>query len=148
MIITLVGSFLAYLIATRITKPLRMLIKGAEEISKGNLDHRIETEVGGETKELAETFNQMTENLQQSREKLKEAKKSLEVQVKARTEELRKLNRELEDRVQKRTQELQKRVNELERFHRLTVGREMKMIELKDKIKELKEKIKELKNED
>lgn len=148
-LITLVGSLLAYFIAIKITRPIRLLTRGAEEISKGNLDHRIETEIQEETKELAEAFNQMAENLQQSRERLKEAKKSLEVQVKARTEELRKLNEELEQRVQKRTQELQKRVNELERFHRLTVGREMRMMELKDKIKELKEKLKQARgNED
>jgi len=147
LIITLIGSFLAYLIATKITKPIQVLTQGAEEISKGNLDHRIKTETEGETRELANTFNQMAENLQHSRDKLKEAKKSLEVQVKARTKELRELNEELEERVQKRTQEMQKRVNELERFHRLTVGREMKMMELKDEIKELKKKLKEAKKE-
>lgn len=148
LIITLIGSFLAYLIAAKITKPIQKLTRGAEELSKGNLDHRIKPEAEGETQELAKAFNQMASNLQQSREKLKEAKKTLEVQVKARTKELRRLNRELEERVQKRTQELQKRVNELERFHRLTVGREMKMMELKDKIKELKEKLKETKPND
>jgi len=147
LMITIIGSFLAYLIAIKITKPIRKLTQGAEEISKGNLDHRIKTHTEGETRELANAFNQMAKNLQQSRENLKEAKKSLEVQVKARTKELRNLNQELEERVQKRTQELQKRVNELERFHRLTVGREMKMVELKDKIKELKKKLKEADND-
>ena len=34
--------------------------------------------------------------------------------------------------------ELQKKVDELERFHNLVVGRELKMVELKEKIKELK----------
>lgn len=144
-LITLAGSIMAYLISVRVTKPLRSLTKGAEEIGKGNLDHRIKVDEGGEIKELAKTFNQMAENLQESRERLKDAKESLEVQVKARTKELRELNQKLEDRVQKRTQELRKRVNELERFHRLTVGREMKMIELKDKIKELKEKLEKYK---
>lgn len=151
LVIVLVGSFLAYLIATKITKPIRVLTQGAEEISKGNLNHRIEAETEGEAKELAETFNQMAENLQQSRTKLEQTKESLEDEVEQRTKELKKLNRELEDRVQKRTQELRKRVNELERFHRLTVGREMKMMELKDKIKELKKKLKKAKknnNED
>ena len=37
-------------------------------------------------------------------------------------------------------EKLQQRVNELERFHRLTIYREMKMIELKKEIKELKNK--------
>ena len=37
---------------------------------------------------------------------------------------------------------LRKRNEELEKFHQLSVGREMKMIELKKKIKELEEKLK------
>jgi len=142
-IIILIGSLMAYLIATKITKPIRLLTRGAEEISKGNLSHRIKTKTKGETKELAKTFNQMADNLQKSREKLRETKKVLQIQVKARTKELRRLNQELEDRVRQRTQELQKRVDELERFHRLTIGREMRMIELKKKIKKLKKKLKE-----
>ena len=37
--------------------------------------------------------------------------------------------------------ELKKRVEELERFHKLVVGRELRMIELKKKIKKLEEKL-------
>ncbi len=40
--------------------------------------------------------------------------------------------------------ELKKRLEELEKFHKLTVGRELKMIELKDKIKELEAEIERL----
>jgi PAS domain S-box-containing protein len=38
--------------------------------------------------------------------------------------------------------ELKKRIKELEKFHRLTIGRELKMVELKKSIEELKEKLK------
>jgi hypothetical protein len=41
---------------------------------------------------------------------------------------------------------LQERIKELERFHRLTVGRELRMIELKAKIKELEEENKKLRS--
>lgn len=146
LLIVLVGSGMTFLLATRIIKPIQSLTKGAEEISKGNLDQRIEAKTEGEIKELAETFNRMAENLQQSRQRLEETKKSLEVQVKARTKELRKLNKGLEQRVQERTQELRKRIDELERFHRLAMGRELRMIELKKKIKELEQKLKEEEN--
>jgi len=44
---------------------------------------------------------------------------------------------------QKQTEaELKKRLNELERFESVTIGRELKMIELKNKIKELEEQLK------
>lgn len=53
-------------------------------------------------------------------------------------ERLSKLNEELENKVRERTKELSDRVVELEKFHRLTVGREIRMVELKKKIKKLK----------
>jgi PAS domain S-box-containing protein len=43
----------------------------------------------------------------------------------------------LEDRVQERTAELGKKIADIERLNRLFVGRELKMIELKEKLKEM-----------
>jgi len=60
----------------------------------------------------------------------------------------KKLQEELEQRVQERTKELQERVEELEKFHRLTVGRELRMIELKTEIKGLKEELERYKNQE
>lgn len=54
--------------------------------------------------------------------------------------ELKKLQEELEKKVQERTRDLQEKIEELERFQRLTVGRELKMTELKEEIEQLKEK--------
>lgn len=47
----------------------------------------------------------------------------------------------LEKKVKERTRELQERVEELEKFHRLTVGRELKMVALKNRIRELENKL-------
>jgi len=54
---------------------------------------------------------------------------------------LKNLQKDLERQVEQRTVELQTRVDELERFHELAVGRELKMVELKQKIKELEAKL-------
>jgi len=43
-------------------------------------------------------------------------------------------------KIKKTENELRERVEELEKFHKLTVGRELKMVELKEKIKELETK--------
>lgn len=61
-------------------------------------------------------------------------------------EELQKYREHLEELVKERTEELEKKNVELEKFNRLFVGRELKMIELKKKISELEKQIFELKN--
>lgn len=52
-------------------------------------------------------------------------------------EEVRRLNEELEQRVRERTAELERTNEELHKLNRLFVGRELRMIELKEKIREL-----------
>lgn len=52
--------------------------------------------------------------------------------------DFKKLQKTLEKKVKQRTKELQERIDELEKFHKLAVGRELKMIELKEEIKKLK----------
>ncbi len=57
--------------------------------------------------------------------------------------EIRKLNEELEERVRKRTVELEQRNYELEQMNKAFVGRELRMVQLKDKIKDLEQIISE-----
>ena len=84
----------------------------------------------------------LTELLEKRRE-AEEAQSILEVKVKARTKELEELTKSLDRKVKERTTELQERINQLERFSKLTVGRELKMAELKKEIEELKKEQKD-----
>ena len=49
--------------------------------------------------------------------------------------------KQVEESLQKSHEELQKKVNEMERFHKMAVDRELRMIELKKRIKELEGKV-------
>ena len=90
--------------------------------------------------ELKKLTTGLQKKVEEKTKELEESKAVLEIKVAARTRELKELTKGLEGNVKERTKELQGRVNELERFHNLTVGRELKMIELKKEIKKLKKK--------
>ena len=141
-LVVLLGFFVSIFLAERLVRPFKLFIKGTEEISRGNLDYQLQIKTGDEIEELAEAFNIMVRRLQRSRKELEEAKDVLEIRVKARTRELEEQAEGLDKQVKERTKELQQRIDELERFHKLVVGREMKMLELKKQIKELKAKLK------
>jgi len=57
----------------------------------------------------------------------------------------KKFRQELERQVIERTKELQEKIEELEKINQLTVGRELKMIELKEEIEKLKEELEKYK---
>lgn len=140
ILISILIAPIAFYFSRGVTNPLERLRRSATIIGKGNLQHRIKIKTGDEIEELAGAFNKMAKGLGQSRAALEESRAGLEIKVSARTKELRELNETLEDKVKERTKELRERVNELEKFHRLTLGRELKMIDLKKKIRELEKK--------
>ena len=158
IVLTLFGNIL---MSRSLTKPLRKLLKGTHEIAKGNLDFKIDVGEKDEIGELSVRFNKMTEQLKEAKamlerkvqartsklkkttEALEEARATLEIKVQARTKELEELTKSLEGQVQQRTKELQGKVEQLEKFQKLSVGRELKMIELKKQIEELEVKLRE-----
>lgn len=162
LLLTLSVSAMNFLII-RITGPLSQLREGARIVGGGNLDYKLKIKTRDEIGEVTREFNKMTEKLKESKEKLEEAKgwletkvkertkeleeakATLEIRVEARTRELKELSESLEDKVKERTKELRGRLEELERFHRVSVGRELKMVELKEKIKKLEEELKKYK---
>lgn len=141
LILIILITFL--LLRNTIINPIKQMTLICEEIGKGNLDVKINVKSKTEIGKLVNTFKKMLEDLKKSKISLEEAKAVLEIKVEARTKELKELAEGLEGKVGERTKQLQERVKELERFHELTVGREIKMMEMKEKIKELEKKSKE-----
>jgi nitrate/nitrite-specific signal transduction histidine kinase len=116
-----------------------------------HLGEKIPLPFGRELKELTDGFNTMSVRLrgeidglekrvQERTVELKQVNDLLEQDITERKRaeiELRKLTEELEQWVKERTQELGEKNAELERMNRLFVGREPRMVELKERIKEL-----------
>lgn len=151
-------------ISRDITLPIRKLHKRTEEIIKGNLDYKIGIKSKDEIGQLSRAFDIMTTRLAESHKEIQKNTEELEVKVKDRTAELEKqfiksekqrsaalvllndLNettRNLKSEIYERKNvenELKEKMSVLERFNRLTVDRELKMIELKREINELLEK--------
>jgi CheY-like chemotaxis protein len=89
--------------------------------------------------ELEAAVNERTEELRTALENLQQditERKLAESQREAALEEIRKLNENLEQRIRERTAELIKSLDEYKKLNMVFVGRELKMIELKERIAE------------
>ncbi len=74
----LAGMFAIVYLAFRFTKPIDMLVEGAQQVAKGNLYVSLPAAGSDEIGRLAQTFNQMVERLRENRElqeRLNEAEK-------------------------------------------------------------------------
>ncbi|MCD6410729.1 HAMP domain-containing protein [bacterium] len=139
--VVLMTMFFAVIFTQRIVSPIRELVKVVKRAAAGDLNIRVGVKGNDELAQLGKEFNFMIEQLKKTKDQLEEEKKVLEIKVRARTRELEELAETLDAQVKERTKELQERVNQLERFHKLTIGREMKMIELKKKIRQLEKEL-------
>jgi nitrogen fixation/metabolism regulation signal transduction histidine kinase len=110
-----VALIIGYFIAKNITNSVMKLKNFTDDIGRGKFDTKTEVKSKDEIGELSEAFDKMVQNLKRSREDVRNYTKELE----------------------KSKKELESKINELEQYKKLTVGRELKMVELKKKIEEL-----------
>ena len=107
----LLAAFTAILLARRISYPVIALRDATQAVGAGKWGAKIETSSRNEIGQLATAFNTMV--LQ-----------------------LRGFYDDLEKRVEERSKQLSAKISELETLNRLMVDREIKMIELKKKLKQ------------
>jgi diguanylate cyclase (GGDEF)-like protein/PAS domain S-box-containing protein len=88
-IILFISIILSTHVARAITKPLRKLHEGTEEITKGNLDFKVGTPSPDEVGQLSRAFDEMTVSLKESKQQLEEYSKNLEKKVKEKTKDLK-----------------------------------------------------------
>jgi HAMP domain-containing protein len=111
MTILVLAVIIIYL-SNSITKPLKELTDAVEEFGKGNAEKRMNVITDDEIGKLATTFNAMADKLTESRRSLEKERLGIKIKIK-----------------------------ELEDWQDATVGRELKMMELKKENEELKKKI-------
>lgn len=89
LIVFLMISFGLSLLATRhFTTSIATLTKGAETITKGNYNYRVNVETRDEIEKLAEQFNLMAQSLYDHENEIQQYKSHLEEMVSSRTNEL------------------------------------------------------------
>ncbi|MCK4519547.1 MAG: HAMP domain-containing protein [Candidatus Omnitrophica bacterium] len=158
---------LGYSISKVIAGTIIEMKNAVVEIGKGELDTKIEIKSKDEIGEFASSFNKMAKDLKVSlkkekglaaaivavavKEKEAERLVSLNKKLESANTELKQANKDLKlateklqiagEETQKVKEAAEKRAAELERFNKVVVGRELKMKELKERIKKLEEQI-------
>jgi nitrate/nitrite-specific signal transduction histidine kinase len=118
----IMGIIVAFNLITTITRPIKKLLEATNMIASGKLGTIVSYKDKTEFGELAHRFNIMSGELKKDSEKLQKK----------------------QEEVEEKSEELHRRVEELEEFYDMSVGRELRMKELKDKIEKLESRIKEL----
>src|SRR4030042_6111105 len=152
----ILALFLGALISWRFSRSLGRVSDGLKKVLTGDLDFRIKIGSYDEIGEVSHFLNRLVDNLKASRLKLLEREtelqeKSLQLTEKIKSLEASSLEAErtrlatlniLED-VEEARVAIQGRLEELEKFNKLAVGRELRMMDLKEEIKKLKEELEE-----
>ena len=70
LVVTALAVVIGYLLARRTSRSVRSVTQGARYLAQGRLDHRVQALAEDETKELAETFNNMATTLRSTFQEL------------------------------------------------------------------------------
>ena len=116
---------LGIFVSRNISMPIIKLTNTTKLVAGGDLTQRMDSSSKDEIGALANSFNQMTDEIHKRNEELQ-----------TMNEEIRSTNEELETS----NEELREKTQNLERFHKIVVGRELEMVKLKGEINSLLKK--------
>ncbi len=128
LIVIIACVVFALLFSHRLTVPIIRLSRLANEVAKGKMKSSVDKSLlkrGDEIGSLSKSIDIMIGNLRTKIEELEEANEA---------------SKKAEEEAEKSKIDIEKVNTELERFNKLAVGRELKMVELKKKIRELESK--------
>lgn len=77
LLLLFAATWIAIHLARGIAKPIRALAEASDEVARGNLSHRVTTVADDELALLADSFNQMTAQLEENRRKIEAGAKEL-----------------------------------------------------------------------
>jgi methyl-accepting chemotaxis protein len=135
---TIIGTFL--LVRRIMIRPLLLLMDSFEKLKNKEYKTRLGNFFINEVNQVFGSFDYMAEELGKFHANLENSKKFLETQVDKRTKELKELTQKQEKIIEERTRDLKDKMTDMERFQKFAVGRELKMVELKNEIKKIKNK--------
>jgi methyl-accepting chemotaxis protein len=141
LLLTLFVFFFGFAIGQNFSSPIKKLLERATELSRGNLSSRAYIETKDELSQLAKVFNEIAEELEQSRCQEQSAEKSVDLKVRARTQALEETINALEQKVRNRTIEQERLLSETQKLQQQTKTKEKELTQLKNEFSELKSKM-------
>ncbi len=115
LVIFVLSLIFSRILANLVIHPITLLSRVVDDVKHGKKSEMPKKLSRDELGDLARSFDEMNREVLKSKN-------------------------ELESEVEKRTKQLNEKVQDLEKFNKLAVGRELKMIELKKKLKEMEER--------
>lgn len=108
LLLTFFVFFFGFATGQSFSSPVKKLLERALELKGGNLSSRAYLETKDELAELAQVFNEIAEELEESRCNEQNTEKEVDLKVRAKTQALEETINALEQKIKNRTIELEK----------------------------------------